>query len=78
MAGKYDYDSMLNQDQGTLSSALGASDSQRSHRSNLRELMNRNKVNQLGGPAGSSPGDIPAATAVSPVIPKDNEPYSDL
>ena len=78
MAGKYDYDSMLNQDQGTLSSALGASDSQRSHRSNLRELMNRNKVNQLGGPAGSSPGDIPAATAVSPVIPKDNEPYSDF
>ena len=78
MAGKYDYDSMLNQDQGTLSSALGASDSQRSHRSNLRELMNRNKVNQLGGPAGSSPGDIPAATAVSPVIPKDNEPYSDV
>ena len=78
MAGKYDYDSMLNQDQGTLSSALGASDSQRSHRSNLRELINQNKVNQLGGPAGSSPGDIPAATAVSPVIPKDNEPYSDV
>jgi len=77
MAGKYDYDSMLNQDQGTLSSALGASDSQRSHRSNLRELINQNKVNQLGGPAGSRPGDIPATSAVTPVSSTGNEPYVD-
>ena len=77
MAGKYDYDNMLNQEQGTLSSALGASDSQRGHRSNLKELMNQNKVNQLGGSAGSGPGDIPAATAVTSVSATDNEPYVD-
>ena len=75
MAGKYDYDSMLNQDQGTLSSALGASDSQRSHRSNLKELINQNKLNQLGGAtAMDDTGDIQAGMAVSQ---KNNEFYVD-